>query len=192
VISGNPGPNQTVADTAAQIPTYHASVADVQVDAEVVDGRRQIDGLMQQDFVILDENKPRQIVYFGHSSVPLELVLLLDVSGSVQKYLKDIAAIATSALRKHECLASMNQSVTRDEPVAIDYGLFHTEVAAAVANELVEFFERALVEQQIHPLARRKFAVAVLALLPFRTAPRLRARMALPHLIETAAAHLRS
>jgi len=99
-ISGNSGPNQAAADTPAQIPTYHASVADVQVDAEVVDGRRQIDGLMQQDFVILDEDKPRQIVYFGHSSVPLELVLLLDVSGSVQKYLKDIAAIATSALRK--------------------------------------------------------------------------------------------
>jgi VWFA-related protein len=85
---------------AAQPPTYHAGVTDVQVDAEVVDGQRQIDGLTQQDFVILDENQVQQIVYLGHSSVPLEVLLLLDVSGSVQKYLKNIAAIAASALGK--------------------------------------------------------------------------------------------
>lgn len=97
---GESGPNQQAAGAQAQTPTYRASVTDVQVDAAVIDGRRQVDGLTQQDFVILDENRPQPIVYFGHSSVPLEVVLLLDVSGSVQKYLRDIAAIAGSALRK--------------------------------------------------------------------------------------------
>jgi VWFA-related protein len=97
---GESGSNQQAAGVQDQTPTYHASVTDVQVDADVIDGRRHVDGLTQQDFVILDENIPQRIVYFGHSSVPLEIVLLLDVSGSVQRYLKDIAAIARSALRK--------------------------------------------------------------------------------------------
>lgn len=96
----NSGASQAAGEAKSPAPTYQASVTDVQVDAEVVDGRRPVSGLTQRDFVILDEDKPQPIAYFGHSSVPLEIVLLLDVSGSVQKYLKDIAAIATSALRK--------------------------------------------------------------------------------------------
>lgn len=63
-----------------------------------MDGRRQIAGLTQRDFRILDEGRLQPIVYFGHETVPLDLVLLLDVSGSVQKYLRDIAAISRSAL----------------------------------------------------------------------------------------------
>ena len=75
-------------------------MTDVQLDVQVLQGRRQVAGLTQQDFTILDEGKPQPIAFFGHESVPLDLILLLDVSGSVQKYLRDIAAISRSALRE--------------------------------------------------------------------------------------------
>lgn len=81
-----------------QEATFGASATDVQVDPEVLDGRSQIDGLTKADFVVFDENVPQPIAYFGHESVPLDLVLLLDMSGSVQKYLQQIAGIAGSAL----------------------------------------------------------------------------------------------
>jgi VWFA-related protein len=115
-------------------------VADVQVDAEVVDGQRQVGGLTQQDFMIFDENRPQQIVYFGHSSVPLEVVLLLDVSGSVQKYLKDIAAIATSALRK----------LTEQDQVAVMVFSRDTWIEQSMTNdpdEIAQAIEKAAHEQ---------------------------------------------
>ena len=123
-----------------QTPTYRTSVADVQVDAEVVDGQRQVGGLTQQDFMIFDENRPQQIVYFGHSSVPLEVVLLLDVSGSVQKYLKDIAAIATSALRK----------LTEQDQVSVMVFSRDTWIEQSMTNdpdEIAQAIEKAAHEQ---------------------------------------------
>jgi VWFA-related protein len=80
-------------------PTFRSSVTDVQVEVQVLHGRRQVADLRRQDFRILDGGEAQPIVFFGHESVPLDLILLLDVSGSVQKYLRDIAAISRSALR---------------------------------------------------------------------------------------------
>ena len=50
--------------------------------------------------------------------------------------------------------------------VAGDDLLIHPEVAAPVGDELVEFLERARVEQQIDALARRQLASVVLAAQP--------------------------
>jgi VWFA-related protein len=79
-------------------PIFGVSVTDVQVDPEVLDGRAPVQGLTKDDFVVLDENAPQAITYFGRESVPLDLVLLLDMSGSTQKYLQQIAGIASAAL----------------------------------------------------------------------------------------------
>lgn len=83
-----------------QVTTFHAGVTDVQVDADVLDGVRRIDSMNQADFKVFDEGSPQVIEYFGHDAVPVDLVVLLDVSGSVQPALLDIAAIARSALGK--------------------------------------------------------------------------------------------
>jgi VWFA-related protein len=88
--------------TTGQEPTFQVGVSDVALDVDVSEGRRPIDNLTQADFLVKDENVSQSILYFGHSSVPVDLVVLLDVSGSVQKYLGDIAAITRSALRKIE------------------------------------------------------------------------------------------
>jgi VWFA-related protein len=90
------------AASAAQTATFRTGVTDIAVDPEVLDKGRPVENLVQSDFLFFDENQPQRAVYFGHESVPLDLVLLLDVSGSVQKYLRDIAAIAVKALGRLE------------------------------------------------------------------------------------------
>ena len=59
--------------------------------------------------------------------------------------------------------AVVDVAVAGDEAVAGDDLLLHAEVAAAMRDELVEFFEGAFVEEQFDALAGGKFALFVLA-----------------------------
>lgn len=88
------------ADVAPQTPTFRTGVTDVSVNPEVLDKGRPVQNLVQADFLLFDEDQLQHAVYFGRESVPLDLVLLLDVSGSVRKYLRDVAAIAAQALKQ--------------------------------------------------------------------------------------------
>lgn len=85
-----------------EAPTFRTGVTDVRVDVEVVNGKQRIQGLKQADFAVFDEEQPQAIAYFGQESVPLDLLLLLDISGSVQKHLRAVAEIAQSALKTLE------------------------------------------------------------------------------------------
>lgn len=79
-------------------PTFHATVTDVRVDVEAREGKRLIMGLVRDDFVVWDEGEVQPLVYCGREAVGLDLVLLLDVSGSVHRLLGKIAAIGHQAL----------------------------------------------------------------------------------------------
>lgn len=85
---------------ASDSPTFHTSVALVKADVEVYDRqtRSPILDLNASDFTVRDEDQPRDIVYFGYDSGPVDILLLLDVSGSVQEILPKIASCATDAL----------------------------------------------------------------------------------------------
>jgi VWFA-related protein len=83
----------------AQTATFRAGVALVKVDAAVTDHNgRTISGLVANDFEVYDENAPQRIVYFEHEADPLNLLLLLDVSGSMHHSLGELAATARAAL----------------------------------------------------------------------------------------------
>ena len=56
----------------------------------------------------------------------------------------------------------MNRAVSGYETIAVDDLAVHSEIAASMPDQLVEFFEGPLVEQQIDALTRRKFAFGVL------------------------------
>jgi len=59
---------------------------------------RIIGGLALGDFEVYDENAPQKILYFEHEADPLDLLLLLDVSGSMHLSLSELAAAAQAAL----------------------------------------------------------------------------------------------
>ena len=55
--------------------------------------------LHQADFVVTDEGAPQSLVSFAHGTDRLNLMILLDVSGSMSQYLTKIAQTARDALK---------------------------------------------------------------------------------------------
>ena len=79
-------------------PTFRSEVALVHVDAEVRVEDRLIDGLAKEDFRITDNGKPREILYFGHTEEPLDVILLFDTSASMYPVVARVAETARAAL----------------------------------------------------------------------------------------------
>lgn len=79
---------------------FQTTVKLVKVDALVYDRQTHapITDLTASDFVIMDSEETREIAYFGNEAVPIDLVFLLDVSGSVLEMLPQVAEAATGAL----------------------------------------------------------------------------------------------
>ena len=71
---------------AAQEPTVFRGVGDaVRVFVTVTDGHgRLVTALTQKDFEIRDEGRPQPITLFDNSPQPIRLVVMLDVSGSME------------------------------------------------------------------------------------------------------------
>jgi VWFA-related protein len=77
---------------------FKAGVANVQVDAQVFQGTRAVAGLTQSDFLLYDNNAAQAIHYFSQEREPVTLLLVLDVSGSMTKYLEEMATASRTAL----------------------------------------------------------------------------------------------
>ena len=86
---------------AQDAPVYRAGVSLVHVDAEVLsaDGRI-LTGLAKDDFRVLDERKPQPIVQFSAGEESLDLILLFDISGSMQAVVQKVAQASESGLRE--------------------------------------------------------------------------------------------
>jgi VWFA-related protein len=78
--------------------TFRSSVVQVRVDAQVTENNRPVTGLTKDDFVIYDEGAIQPLVYFGHEAEPVTVMLLLDVSGSMKRYLEEVGRTARQAL----------------------------------------------------------------------------------------------
>jgi VWFA-related protein len=80
--------------------TFRSDVSLGRVDAQVVDGgNRPIRGLRVQDFILLVDGKPQEIRNFQSEKVPVDLVLLLDVSRSMEPHIRRVANASHQALR---------------------------------------------------------------------------------------------
>jgi VWFA-related protein len=104
-------------------------------DAQVIDkkSKRILGDLTKDDFEIYEKGVKQQVSYFSRDELPLSILLLLDVSGSVRPILHQIRDGALSAL----------QRLKADDQVAV--------MAFASKSELVQDFtrDRALVSKQI-------------------------------------------
>jgi len=93
---------QETARYAEQYPettaTFKTGVSDVRVDVQVTDGNKLIKDLTKDDFAVTDEGQPQSIVSFSHGDEPVTLILLLDISGSMQKHIDEIATEARESL----------------------------------------------------------------------------------------------
>jgi VWFA-related protein len=96
-IYAKPAPPEDVQPTEASA-TFKTGVSDVRVDVQVTEGNSLIKDLIKSDFAVTDEGQPQSIVSFSHGDEPVTLILLLDVSGSMEKYIDQISAEAREAL----------------------------------------------------------------------------------------------
>lgn len=81
-------------------PVFRAGVSLVKVDVQVVRPNGSvIPGLSAEDFQVYDQAVPQRIAFFGREAEALDLLLLLDVSGSMRRHLEEMAGTAQSALR---------------------------------------------------------------------------------------------
>lgn len=79
---------------------FHSDVALARVDAQVVDrSNHTITGLRADDFVLREDGKPQQIRNFGSENMPIDILLLLDVSASMRPHVERMANAAQDALR---------------------------------------------------------------------------------------------
>jgi VWFA-related protein len=82
------------------VPLFKTGVSLVRVDVEVQDTRGAgVPGLRPSDFVVYDENERQTIADFSAESEPVRVLMLLDVSPSMSKWLSDLGAKSTEALR---------------------------------------------------------------------------------------------
>ncbi|HLG97369.1 MAG TPA: VWA domain-containing protein [Bryobacteraceae bacterium] len=79
-------------------PLFKTGVADVRVDVQVTQGKDLVTGLGKDDFIVSDEGQPQTIVSFEHGDEPLNLLLLFDISDSMQPYIEEISHTARQAL----------------------------------------------------------------------------------------------
>lgn len=89
---------------------FRSDVSLVRVDVQVLDrNNRAVTGLHREDFLLREQGQEREIRNFLAEEMPVDIVLLLDVSGSMRPHVQRIADAASSAL----------QVLGRDDRVAI-------------------------------------------------------------------------
>jgi VWFA-related protein len=85
---------------AGGAPTiFRTGVSDVRVVAQVTENNQIVKGLTKEDFIVTDNGAPQQIVYFSQEKEPLDLLLLLDISGSMRAHVEEMSDKALEALR---------------------------------------------------------------------------------------------
>jgi Ca-activated chloride channel family protein len=79
---------------AQQTPVFRGVGDAVRVFVTVTDGDRLVTTLAQSDFEVRDDGKPQPITLFDNTPQPIRLVVMLDVSGSMEGNLPLLRAAA--------------------------------------------------------------------------------------------------
>src|SRR5687768_2172266 len=77
----------SVAVLAGQQTVFRGGGDTVRVFVTVSDGDRLVPGLTRDQFEVRDEGKPQPITVFDNSPQPIQLIVMLDVSGSMSRNL---------------------------------------------------------------------------------------------------------
>lgn len=79
---------------------FTSDVSLVRVDAQVLDrNNRAITGLEAEDFVLKENGRPQDIRNFAREEMPADVLLLLDVSGSMRPHIERVFSASSRALQ---------------------------------------------------------------------------------------------
>ncbi len=86
---------------AQNVPTFRTSTNLMHVDVEVAGSNGSpLTGLTQEDFRVTDEGQEQTVVAFSAGEVPLDIILLFDISSSMRTQVKKVAAVAHEGLER--------------------------------------------------------------------------------------------
>jgi len=86
---------------AQNVPIFQTSTNLMHVDAEVIGPNgNPLTGLTKEDFRVMDESQEQTIVAFSAGEEPLDIILLFDISGSMEKQVRKVAAVAREGLQE--------------------------------------------------------------------------------------------
>lgn len=77
---------------------FRSTAALVSIDVLVTQDGKPVTGLRAEDFAVREEGVPRPVEAFAHDAAPLQVLLLLDVSGSMGRMLRAAAETGRQAL----------------------------------------------------------------------------------------------
>ena len=78
---------------------FRSDVSLVRVDVQVMDANnRSVTMLTAKDFAIRDQGKPQEIRNFASENMPVDVLLLLDVSGSMRPHVQKMANASKQAM----------------------------------------------------------------------------------------------
>ena len=126
---------------AQQQPTFRGTADNVRVFTTVTDrDGRLVTTLEQKDFEIRDEGKPQPITLFDNSPQPIRLIVLLDVSGSMQGnlvLLRESSEELFKRLRQDDAirLGTFGHDVTISPTFTRDPGELRASLPRAIAPD---------------------------------------------------------
>src|ERR1700759_450923 len=87
--------------TEPEAPVFRLNVHEVSLDAQVLNKktRKAVEELKLEDFQVYEDNVLQQITAFSRDKFPLSVVILFDLTDSVQPVLKTLAEGAQEALQ---------------------------------------------------------------------------------------------
>ncbi|HEY6986273.1 MAG TPA: VWA domain-containing protein, partial [Rhodanobacteraceae bacterium] len=106
-----------VVSAAPQQTVFRGTVDSVEIDVAVLSGKKAIAGLTAADFEIRDNNVTQTILDVSRETQPVDVTLLIDISGSVTDRLLNAILRAVERVRKdlrkddRLSLVSFNQRV---------------------------------------------------------------------------------
>jgi VWFA-related protein len=112
---------------APQAPTFRSSVEAVRVDVLVTQGGLPVTDLTPADFEVLDNGVLQQIDQASFEQVPLNLVIALDASGSVQgeraRYLRSASSGLLDRLKptEHAALLTFSDAIVMPGGLTQDF-----------------------------------------------------------------------
>ena len=130
--------SQVAMSAQTQPPTFSAKVEAVRVDALVTDKGQPVLGLTPADFEVLDNGVPQQVDLVSYEQIPLNVVLALDMSGSVAgdrlDHLRAAGGTLLTALKKEDqaALVTFSHVVTLAARLTTDVATVREALGRAV------------------------------------------------------------
>ena len=167
---------QSQAPPAQQPPAFRATTDVVTVDVSVRSGDTPVTGLTAGDFLLLDNGVKQQIESVDVARLPLDISLVVDVSGGSPKWwgtprpaaeiasrLNEIVRKATAVLRPEDRLRLVTIDTHADEVVPLASPGGAVSLTARLATNGLSSLHDALVATLLQPMEpnRRHLIVAV-------------------------------